>query len=77
MAQQQGQQADGGHGWGEIVADAWADLAFKERLLAQPAAVLGEYGIAVAAGSDPKLLDSSDRMPSWTVMLPTGPSQPA
>jgi hypothetical protein len=30
--------------WGQIVARAWQDEAFKRRLLADPAAVLREQG---------------------------------
>ena len=30
--------------WGEMVGKAWTDAAFKERLLAAPAAVFLEYG---------------------------------
>ena len=56
MAQERGQQADCAQRWGQIVAQAWADPAFKERLLAQPRAVLGERGISVPAGTGVKLL---------------------
>jgi len=33
-----------------VVARAWADDAFQARLVADPAAVLGEAGLAVPAG---------------------------
>jgi hypothetical protein len=36
--------------WGQVVARAWTDEGFKQRLLADPAAVLAEQGIAVPAG---------------------------
>ena len=36
--------------WGQLVAKAWKDPAFKKRLLAQPAAVLKEEGIEMPAG---------------------------
>jgi hypothetical protein len=56
MAPEQGQQADQAKRWGEIVAQAWTDPWFKERLLAQPTAVLREHGISVPAGTGVKLL---------------------
>jgi hypothetical protein len=36
--------------WGQVVAQAWTDAAYKQRLLADPAAVLAEQGLAVPAG---------------------------
>jgi len=36
--------------WGQIVAKAWTDEAFKRRLLAEPAAVLAEHGMEVPPG---------------------------
>jgi hypothetical protein len=36
--------------WGQLVARAWGDDVFRGRLLAEPALVLREEGIAVPAG---------------------------
>ncbi len=35
--------------WGKVMARAWADAAFKERLLTAPEAVFQEYGFEVPA----------------------------
>jgi hypothetical protein len=50
MALEHGTPADQAKQWGQIVARAWEDEAFKARLLADPRAVVQEYGIAVPAG---------------------------
>ena len=50
MALEHGIPADQAKQWGQIVARAWADEAFKARLLADPRAVVQEHGIAVPAG---------------------------
>ena len=57
MAPGQEQRANCAKQWGRIVAQAWVDEAFKERLLAEPKAVLQEYGIAVPAGSGVRVLE--------------------
>ncbi|MDQ1256680.1 MAG: hypothetical protein QG656_1279 [Candidatus Hydrogenedentes bacterium] len=36
--------------WSRIVAKAWADEDYKARLLADPAAVLAEEGVAIPEG---------------------------
>jgi hypothetical protein len=36
--------------WGQLVARAWTDAAYKQRLLADPTAVLTEQGLPVPAG---------------------------
>ena len=41
---------DWGNKWGQIVAKAWTDEAFKRRLLAEPAAVLAKHGMDVPPG---------------------------
>jgi hypothetical protein len=56
--------------WDQIVARAWADDAFKQRLLADPAAVLKEYGVA-PAGVTIKVHESTDKVLNLT--LPTKP----
>src|SRR5437868_26022 len=73
MAHQRGKQADCGERWGQIVARAWADPAFKERLLAQPTAVLGEHGISVPAGTGVKLLRVLDQ-PAVVLLERDGPA---
>jgi hypothetical protein len=41
------QQQEAMKQWGQVVARAWSDEAFKQRLLADPRAVLAEAGMAV------------------------------
>jgi Nitrile hydratase, alpha chain len=42
--------ADSNKAWAKIIAKAWSDEAFKEKLLSDPASVCQEYGIEVPAG---------------------------
>ena len=57
MAPEQAQRSNSARRWGRIVAQAWVDEAFKERLLAEPKAVLQEYGIQVPASSGVRVLE--------------------
>jgi hypothetical protein len=36
--------------WGRLIAQAWADPAFKKRLVANPAEVLQEHGYELPSG---------------------------
>lgn len=45
-----------------VVAKAWLDPAFKNRLLANPAEVLKEYGIVAPEGCEVKVLEHSDNV---------------
>jgi len=45
--------------WGRIVAQAWQDDAFKQRLLADPAAVLQEHDVRVPPGSEVKVFEDT------------------
>ncbi len=45
-----GQAVDWDMQWGQVVGRAWADDAFKQRLLAEPATTLQEYGLTPPAG---------------------------
>jgi hypothetical protein len=58
--------------WDQIVARAWADAAFKSRLLADPAAVLKEYGVAPPSGVTIKVHENTDKVLNLTL-----PSKPA
>ena len=55
--------------WGQIVAKAWQDEAFMRRLLADPAAVLGEHGVEVPSGVQVKVVANTDRVVYLTVPL--------
>ena len=48
--------------WGQIVAQASTDQGFKRRLLADPAAVLKENGIAVPAGVRITVVEDTDQV---------------
>jgi hypothetical protein len=58
--------------WGQVVARAWSDEAFKQRLLADPAAALAEQGIAVPAGVTIQVHEASAGV--LHLMLPPPPS---
>jgi hypothetical protein len=57
--------------WTKLIARAWADEAFKRRLLASPAAVLQECGLAVPPGVQVKVVENSDQV--LHLMLPPRP----
>ena len=57
--------------WGQIVVKAWQDDGFKKRLLAEPAAVLKEYGLEVPPGIQLRLLEDTDQIIHLT--LPAKP----
>jgi hypothetical protein len=58
--------------WGQIVAKAWQDGAFKKRLLADAAAVLREHGVDVSPGVQIRVVEDTDQVRYLT--LPQQPS---
>jgi hypothetical protein len=56
--------------WGQIVAKAWGDPAYKARLISDPAAVLKAQGISVPAGVQFKVVESTEKL----IYLPLPPS---
>jgi hypothetical protein len=44
--------------WGQVVARAWGDDMFRQRLLAEPASVLSEEGIDVPSGVAVRVVES-------------------
>jgi hypothetical protein len=65
--------------WGQIVGRAWADDGFNQRLRADPAGVLTEYGLPLSAGLRIEVLEDPDRVPEDTdavmhLVLPGKPS---
>ena len=62
MAQNQEQQQEQARKWGQVVARAWRDEAFKQRLLSDPAGVLREEGIEVPAGQQVRLVENTDQV---------------
>lgn len=53
--------AEGKKIWNQIVAKAWADPAFKKRLLSDPAAVLKEHGIQSMGATQIKVVENTDQ----------------
>jgi hypothetical protein len=58
--------------WAKIVAKAWADEDYKQRLLADPAAVLKAEGVDVPEGVAFKCLEATETQ-AWLVLplMPT------
>lgn len=57
--------------WEKIVAKAWADEDFKQRLLDDPTAVLKAAGVKISEGVDLKCVEDTDKI-KWLVL----PKQP-
>jgi hypothetical protein len=55
----QGQDWEHAKKHARIVAKAWSDAAFKERLLAEPWSVLKEHGFEVSAGVEVKVIEQA------------------
>lgn len=55
--------------WARIVAKAWADDAYKKRLLAEPAKVAAEEGLVVPEGVALKMVEAAHRQ-AWLVLPP-------
>jgi hypothetical protein len=60
--------------WGQIVAQAWRDEAFRRRLLAEPAAVLKEHGLEMPAGVQVRIVEDTEHVIHLT--LPRRPASP-
>ena len=72
MAMSREQQDEQAKAYGRVVAKAWSDEAFKQRLLAGPAAVLKAEGVAVPEGVELRQVENTD-----TVVHLTLPAKPA
>jgi hypothetical protein len=57
--------------YGNIVAKAWADDAFKQRLIADPLTVLKENGVNVPEGVQFNVIESTSE--SIPIILPPNP----
>ena len=66
MAEQQNEQAKQ---WAKIVAKAWADEDYKQRLINDPASVLAEEGMPVTEGVEIKVVEATDKQ-AWMVLPP-------
>src|SRR3954447_1055148 len=66
------QQQEQARQWGQVVARAWTDEAYKQRLLSDPAAVLAEQGLGVPAGVAVQVHEATAGV--MHVVLPPPPS---
>jgi hypothetical protein len=57
--------------WSQIVARAWADEAFKNRLLSQPKVVLREHGLEMAPDLEVKIVEDAGNVRHF--VLPASP----
>jgi hypothetical protein len=69
------ESVDWDYQWDQIVARAWADAAFKKRLLADPAAVLKDYGLAPPAGTQLKVVENTDKVLHLVLPLKPAPEE--
>jgi hypothetical protein len=46
--------------WGQLVARAWADDHFRQRLIADPAPALEEHGLVVPAGVNVRVVEQAE-----------------
>ncbi len=73
MAMSQEQRQEQAKAYGRVVAKAWADAEFKQRLLANPTEVLREEGFAVPEGTEVRIVADTVRVLHLT--LPTKPAE--
>ncbi|MFI5334953.1 MAG: NHLP leader peptide family RiPP precursor [Chlamydiales bacterium] len=59
--------------WAEVVARAWKDDLFKRKLLTRTNEALKEYGLAVPAGVNLKILEETST--STYLVLPNKPQE--
>jgi hypothetical protein len=72
MANDRDRSRDFAKKYGQVVARAWSDPAFKARLIADPAATAKEYDIHIPAGLQVKIHEDSDSVRH--IVLPPRPS---
>jgi hypothetical protein len=46
--------------WGQVVARAWSDVGFMERLRTDPRALLAEHGLEVPVGTEVKVVEGTE-----------------
>lgn len=56
----------------EIIAKCWADESFKQKLLADPAAVLKAEGATMSAGMTVKAVENTDKV--FHLVIPAKPT---
>ena len=73
MAMSREQQDEQTKAYGRVVAKSWSDAAFKQRLHADPSAVLKAEGVAVPQGVELCLVENTDKVVYLT--LPAKPAE--
>ncbi len=58
--------------YGKVVAHAWRDEAFKQRLIADPIAVLAAEGIEVPAGQQVRVVENTGQLTHLVLPVPPG-----
>jgi Nitrile hydratase, alpha chain len=58
--------------WSQLTAQVWTDEKLKQRLIATPAAVLQEHGLAIPAGMDVRVVENTDKV--FYLTLPAKPA---
>jgi hypothetical protein len=61
-------------GWPKVVARAWVDEAFRQRLLANPAEAVAEFGLPLLHGTQLKVVEGKSDAPSMVLSLPNKPA---
>jgi hypothetical protein len=61
--------------WSQMIAKAWADAAFKQRLLADPVAVLKEHGVLTPASIQFKVLENTDKVIHLVIPVKPAPEE--
>jgi hypothetical protein len=56
---------------GQVISKAWADDAFKQRLLNDPEAVLKEEGVEIPEGVEVRVVENTDKI--FYLLLPPRP----
>jgi hypothetical protein len=69
------QQQEAMKQWGQVVTQAWSDEAYKQRLLADPKAVLAEAGVAIPPNLQVRVHAATPD--EFHLVLPAPPQAPA
>ena len=59
--------------WGQVVAQAWSDDSYKQRLLTEPDAVMAERGLTPPADKQVRIVE--DTADTVYVVLPAKPTE--
>jgi hypothetical protein len=70
-----GEYFDFEYQWSMLVARAWSDAAFKQKLVADPAAVLKENGLLLPPGIQVKVVENTEKVLFLTLPLKPEPAE--